>query len=135
VVPKSDLPYQGFSGNGFVKISKTENTVLNIPVNITENGTYAIDFRYANGNGPINTENKCAVRTFTVDNIVAGVVVLPQRGKGEWSNWGYSNTIKVQLPKGSHILSLQFKEANENMNGDINEAMIDNVRLIKLDSK
>ncbi|HAL83810.1 MAG TPA: hypothetical protein DCO83_17520 [Mucilaginibacter sp.] len=116
-------------------MSKTENTALNIPVNITESGIYAIDFRYANGNVPVNTENKCAIRTFTVDNNVAGVIVLPQRGKGEWSNWGYSNAVKVRLQKGSHILSLQFKEANENMNGDINEAMIDNVRLIKLDAR
>ncbi len=60
---KSPLPYKGFSGAGFVEISKTKNTIITVPVSIAEDGWYAIDFKYANGNGPINTENKCAIRT------------------------------------------------------------------------
>ena len=132
-VQKSGLPYSGYSGKGFVEISKTENTALSIPVNVGENGTYAISFRYANGNGPINTENKCAIRTLNIDNKFSGTIVLPQRGKGEWSDWGHTNSVKAGLSKGRHIISLVFKPANENMNGDINQAMIDNVQVIKLD--
>lgn len=59
----SNLPYKGFSGKGFVEISKQKNTNLLIPITIKEDGLYAIDFKYANGNGPTNTENKCALRT------------------------------------------------------------------------
>jgi hypothetical protein len=129
---KLDMPYQGFSGNGFVEISKTKNTTLTIPVDIREDGIYAINFRYANGNGPINTENKCAIRTLDVDQHFAGTVVFPQRGKGEWSNWGLSNPVKVKLTKGTHVVTLQFKDVNENMNGDINQAMIDYLRMIKI---
>jgi hypothetical protein len=127
---KSELPYNGFSGNGFVEISKTKNTVLSIPVSVDADGIYAIDFRYANGNGPINTENKCAIRTLNVDDQFAGTIVLPQRGKGEWSNWGFSNAVKIALKRGKHIISLQFKEANENMNREINQAMVDYLRVI-----
>jgi hypothetical protein len=129
---KSGLVYQGFTGKGFVEISGTTNTTLNIPVKIDMDGIYAIDFRYANGNGPINTENKCAIRTLGVDQEFAGTVVFPQRGKGEWSNWGYSNMVKVKLTKGKHQVSLQLKNANENMNGEINQAMIDYLRIIRL---
>jgi len=128
----SDLPYKGYSGKGFVEISRTKNTTLNIPVTVSKSGTYAIDFKYANGNGPINTENKCAIRTLNVDDHFAGTIVLPQRGKDEWSNWGYTNAIKVKLSKGRHIISLQFKPDNENMNGDINQAMVDYIRVIEL---
>jgi hypothetical protein len=130
---KSDLPYQGFTGKGFVEISKSVNTMLNIPVKVKEDGIYAIDFRYANGNGPINTENKCAIRTLDVDNKFAGTMVFPQRGKGEWSTWGLSNTVQIKLSKGDHTVSVELKDANENMNGDINQAMLDQLRLVKID--
>jgi len=133
VADKSDLPYQGFSGSGFVEISKTKNTIINILINITQTGVYAVDFKYANGNGPINTENKCAIRTLDADGHFAGTVVFPQRGKGVWSEWGFSNSVKIKLSKGKHNLSLQFKPANENMNGDINQAMVDYLRVIRLD--
>lgn len=132
VAEKSNLPYLGFSGKGFVEIGKTDNISINIPVDTKEDGIYAIDFRYANGNGPINTENKCAIRTLEVDKHFAGTIVFPQRGKGEWSNWGFSNAVKIKLTKGKHIICLQFKDVNENMNGEINQAMLDYLRVIKI---
>jgi hypothetical protein len=124
--------YKGFTGDGFIEINTTENRMVMIPINVAEDGNYAIDFRYANGNGPTNTENKCAIRTLFVDAVQKGTLVFPQRGKGEWSNWGYSNTVKVFLKKGDHKVTLSFEDANDNMNGDINQAMLDNMRLIKI---
>jgi hypothetical protein len=115
-----------------VEISKDRNRVVSIPVTITVDGTYAIDFRYANGNGPTNTENKCAIRTLHAGTKMLGTVVLPQRGKDEWSNWGWSNAVQVSFKKGKHNLTLSFEPFNENMNGDINQAMLDYVRLIKV---
>ena len=63
----------------------------------------------------------------------AGTIVLPQRGIGEWSDWGYTNKVWVQLDKGTNQLSLTFEPANENMNSDINQAMIDHLRLIRVE--
>jgi len=83
VAPKASLPYKGFSGKGFVEISKTQNTTLTISVTVAEPGLYAIDFRYANGNGPINTNNKCAIRTLRSGQKQLGTIVLPQRGVEE----------------------------------------------------
>ena len=128
----ADLPYKGYAGKGFVEISKTINTVLRIPVDIPKAGVYAISFKYANGNGPVNTENKCAIRTLQVDGAFAGTIVLPQRGTAEWSNWGYSNAVQVKLLTGKHLMSLQFEVANENMNGAINQAMVDCMQVVKL---
>lgn len=124
--------YKGFTGKGFVESGTALNTQLDIPVEIKRSGWYGIDSRYANGNGPANTENKCAVRTLMVDDANAGVWVLPQRGKEEWSNWGYSNLIRVYLNAGKHLLSIRYLEANENMNGGVNQAMIDHIRLVPI---
>ncbi|MBO9634180.1 MAG: hypothetical protein J7578_13775 [Chitinophagaceae bacterium] len=122
--------YKGFTGNGFVELAATINTQLDIPVEVQKTGWYYIDSRYANGNGPTNTENKCAVRTLLVDDAKAGVWVFPQRGKEEWSNWGYSNLIRVHLDAGKHRLSIRYLDTNENMNGEVNQAMIDHIRLV-----
>lgn len=132
VAEKSDLPYQGYTGEGFVEISKTKNKSLTLEVTIPENGTYAVDFRYSNGNGPTNTENKCAIRNFSVDQAFAGTFVFPQRGKQEWSDWGFSNNINLELKKGTHQFKLSFEDWNENMNGEINQAMLDYVRVVKI---
>src|SRR2546430_11951577 len=51
-----------------------------VRVEVPADGVYAIDLRYANGNGPVNTEDKVAVRTLLVDGATTGVVVMPQRG-------------------------------------------------------
>lgn len=131
-ISKSDRSYQGFTGTGFIEISKTINRKVDVPINVNEDGSYILDVRYANGNGPVNTENKCAFRTLSIDSATLGTLVFPQRGKEEWSNWGWSNSLKIQLKKGLHHISINFDDWNENMNGEINQAMLDCVRLIAL---
>lgn len=128
----SNKSYQGFTGKGFVEISTMVNKKVDIPVNVKEDGTYILDIRYANGNGPINTENKCAFRTIYVDDQQHGTFVFPQRGKDQWSNWGWSNSLKIPLNKGLHHLIISYEKWNENMNGEINQAMLDCVRIIKV---
>ncbi|MEO6668487.1 MAG: hypothetical protein ABIN36_03355 [Ferruginibacter sp.] len=132
IVPKTDLPYKGFSGDGFIEISKQKNRIINIPVTIAEDGTYAIDCKYANGNGPTNTENKCAIRTLKEGSKFLGTIIFPQRGVEEWSNWGFSNPVQTVLKKGKHMITLSFEAANENMNVDINQAMLDFIRVTKI---
>jgi hypothetical protein len=130
--PKAALPYKGFSGEGFTEINTSQNKSILMNFTVPETGMYAIDFRYANGNGPTNTENKCAIRTLSVNNQVLGTMVFPQRGKEEWSNWGFSNSQQVKLTKGTHKLILSFENSNENMNGTVNQAMLDYLRVIKI---
>jgi len=129
--PKANLPFQGFSGKGFIEISRINNRILTVEIDVHTDDEYGIDWRYANGNGPTNTENKCAIRTLFVDNARIGVQLFPQRGKEEWSNWGFSNALRVKLKKGRHMLKLIFKPENENMNIEVNQAMIDYVRVVK----
>ena len=129
---KAALPYVNFSGNGFTEISTVKNKSIEININVEADGNYLIDFRYANGSGPWNTDNKCAVRSLYNGTAYIGALVFPQRGTDEWSDWGYSNSYVVPLKKGANQLKLALEEWNINMNVDVNRAMLDYMRCIKL---
>ncbi|MDE6238290.1 MAG: hypothetical protein K2M45_10575 [Muribaculaceae bacterium] len=107
-----------------------KTSVLNIPVNVDEAGEYFVSVYYANGNGPVNTENKCAIRTLSVDKKTSGIIVMPQRGRNNWDEYGWSNSIKVHLTQGKHILTIDFRPENENMNIATNHAIISGIRLV-----
>ena len=126
-IPAAYFPYAGFNGSGFVEISKTRNRMISIPLTVEQEGLYYLQTRYANGNGPVNTNSRCALRNLYVNNRFSGVLIFPQRGKDEWSNWGYSNMLSVQLSKGHNILAIVFEDNNGNMDGEINQAMLDEV--------
>ncbi|NJO89514.1 MAG: hypothetical protein HC831_11620 [Chloroflexia bacterium] len=130
--PVSKLPYQGYEGKGFVELTKEKNTRVEMTFEAETEGKYVIDARYSNGSGPYNTDNKCAIRTLSINNRTIGVIVMPQIGKDEWSNFGYSNSWEVELKKGSNTIVLSFEDYNENMNGEVNTAMLDGIRLRKL---
>jgi hypothetical protein len=122
----------GYTGAGYVRLTRQQNTSVTVPVRVTRAGTYAVDVRYANGNGPINTEDKVAVRTLLVDGDTAGVVVMPQRGVNQWTDWGWSNSVRVQLTAGAHTLVLTYTPFDENMNRRENTALFDVLRLTRL---
>lgn len=115
-----------------VRITRNENILITIPVQVAEAGTYAIDWRYANGNGPINTENKCATRLLKIDGKAIGASVFAQRGVNEWDNWGWSSVQCTDLPAGPHTLTLEFTECVENMNLTQNVALLEQLRLTRI---
>ena len=129
---KSGLPFVNYSGSGFVEISNTVNKSITLTITTEADGMYLLDFRYSNGSGPWNTDNKCAIRSLYNGTDYIGSCVFPQRGTDEWSDWGWSNSYKVALKKGNNQLQLVLEEWNTNMNVDVNRAMIDYVRVIKL---
>lgn len=133
VAPAANYPYKGFTGNGFIELSTTQNKTVSIRIDITEPGNYAIDCRYANGNGSTNTLNKCAIRTLKNDGKKIGTIVLPQRGNDEWSNLGFTNSVAIHLEKGTHTISLSYEPWNENMNEVVNQVMLDYLRVVKMD--
>ena len=131
-IESSGLPYTNYSAKGFVEISKSKNNSIETMINVAKSGKYLIDIRYSNGNGPWNTDNKCAIRSLTVNEAYVGVLIFPQRGQEEWSDWGYSNSRKVQLNAGDNIIRIAFEDWNNNMNVDVNTAMLDYMRVIRV---
>ena len=117
---------RGYYGDGFVETDqKTESIVKKIE--IPNDGLYSISYRYSNGNGPVNTENKAAVRSLYVDGVDVGTIVMPQRGVGNWDDWGKSNSVKVKLTKGDHTITLKYNPEDQNMNLKTNHALIDGI--------
>ncbi|MFH0758434.1 MAG: glycogen debranching protein [Bacteroidota bacterium] len=131
-LPRSNRPCTNYSGAGFAEISTTRNREIEIPVTVGSEGVYRIDLRYSNGTGPWNTDNNCAVRSFYVNNLYKGVLVFPQRGTNEWSDWGFSNGVIVSLKKGINKLRIEFNDWNTNMDGEINDAMLDYLRITRI---
>lgn len=127
--PKGKLG--GFMGTGFVEIDKSTAPVT-VDVEAPADGDYFLSLRYANGNGPVNTENRCAIRTVLVDGVEAGTVVMPQRGRGNWDDWGFTNSLRLPgLKAGPHRITVEFLPRDENMNIEANAALLDAVRLVR----
>ncbi|MDE5595683.1 MAG: hypothetical protein K2I89_08960, partial [Muribaculaceae bacterium] len=124
-------PVSGYTGNGFVEIDH-KSAPVDIDVEVPEDGLYAVSLIYANGNGPVNTENKCAVRTLAVDGRDVAAIIMPQRGEGKWSDWGRSSIVRVPLTAGKHTLSVSFRDENENMNLSTNHALIDRMEVVRI---
>jgi len=129
----SSLPYSNFEGKGFIEISNEKNRQITVNIEAEKAGKYLIDFRYANGSGPWNTDNKCAIRSLYTNKNYTGTVVFPQRGQDEWSDWGWSNGYVAELKAGENELKLVFESWNINMNVDVNTAMLDFMRVTYLD--
>ena len=124
-------PISGYHGTGFIEIDHNSGAV-ELDVNVPDEGVYAVSLIYANGNGPVNTENKCAIRTLVVDGNPVGALVMPQRGEGKWSDWGRSSILRVPLTAGDHKISIEMRPANENMNLKTNHALIDRVEVTRI---
>ena len=121
--------YAGFTGAGYLTLTRERNTSVQVPVQVPHAGVYAIDARYTNGSGPVNSSDRGALRTLLVDGREAGVLVLPQRGTDLWTDWGYSNALHVRLTTGRHLLTMAYQPLDRNVNGDVNTALLDAVRL------
>ena len=58
--------------------------------------------------------------------------MFPQLGQDNWEVQGWSNSIKIFLTPGKHDVVLEFRQENENMNIDINEAVLYALRLMRM---
>lgn len=124
--------YPGFTGSGYVRFTLEKNRELIVVLKATS-GIYALQMRYANGSGPVNTDNNCAIRSLYVNGEYVNALVFPQRGKEEWSDWGYTFPEWIELREGENILTIRYENFNMNMDGEINEFILDRITLERFD--
>lgn len=130
---KPEKPIEGYRGAGFAETDHANGTVTaKVGIGNDDAGEYVLSFRYANGNGPVNTENKAAIRSLYVDGKDMGTIVMPQRGVGNWNDWGMTNSVRLSLTPGDHEVKLVFNPEDENMNLSTNHAIIDAAVLEKI---
>lgn len=130
--PKGENIVEGFSGKGYVSFTMKNKNEIVFRFK-AEKGKYALRTRYANGTGPVNTDNNCAIRSLYVNGTFACSLVFPQRGKNEWSNWGLTNFEYVTLKDGENFLTIRFDDFNRNMDGEINDFLLDCIYLQRLE--
>lgn len=132
-VKMDSAPYMGYLGKGYVDLTLDKNLKFDIVVNVAEAGTYDVDFLFANANGPINTKNKCSIRSLFVDSEPIGIVVMPHCGNDAFGVWRWTNVQKVELAAGEHTFTLEYRPENCNMNIQVNSSAIDCIRLCRRD--
>ena len=129
---QGDTTQASADGNGSVELTVSANTEVQFTVEIPVAGMYAIDARYANGSGPINSGDKAAIRSLIIDGSRIGSLVMPHRGSELWTDWGYSSVLTTRLSAGTHTLHLAYTDVDRNMNGAVNRALVDHLRLTRL---
>jgi hypothetical protein len=127
---KGENREKGYSGTGYVHLTLKNKEELIIKVNATA-GRYVLRMRYANGTGPVNTDNNCAIRSLYVNGDYVAALVFPQRGLDEWSDWGMTNVEYTDLKDGENLLTIRYNDFNRNMDGEINELLLDYLYLQK----
>ncbi len=120
------------AGEKGLKLERQKPEAYEFTTDISSEGTYALDILYSNGSGPINTENKACLRSLYLNGKFADAVIMPQLGKDDWNTRGYSNSVKVNLQRGKNTFAVKFDSFSENMNSEINDAVIYEIRLRRL---
>ncbi len=102
-----------------------------LTVDVPESGEWSLSWNYANGTGPVNTDNNCGIRMLYVDGIRAGINIFPHRGTNEWNNWGWTVPEKLELSQGVHTFVLRWEPDADNMDLQINDFKIRSLCLTK----
>ena len=128
---RGESRFPGFSGKGYVMFSLDTAEELKVRLE-ADAGRYLLRARYANGTGPVNTDNNCGIRSLYINGMFTCSLVFPQRGKDEWSDWGYTYPEPVELRDGENILVIRYEDFNRNMDGQVNEFLLDHVLLERI---
>lgn len=121
--------YKSFSE---IMLTKKNGKEFRITVNVPEDGAWGLSWKYANGTGPVSTDNNCGIRMLYVNGEKAGINVFPHRGENDWDNWGWTIPEKLELTKGANTFVLKCESDTDNMDLYINDFKIKELVLIKL---
>ena len=115
-----------------IMLTKKKGTEFSTTINIPSDGKWALTWNYANGTGPVNTDNNCGIRMLYVDGQKVGINIFPHRGTGEWNNWGWAIPEKLDLKAGNHTFTLRMESDADNMDLEINDFKLRGYNLMKL---
>jgi len=113
----------------YLELSGEARELIEWDVEFGQTGIWVLRFRYANGNGPISTDNKCALRTVSLNGTMVGKVLFPQTGN--WTDRVWSTGVYLRPRPGKNTLTLWFSPEDLNMDGKVNQAHIDTVELVR----
>lgn len=109
---------------------KEEGDYIEFTVNVKKTGDYALDFRFKNGHGPVNTGEKCALLAFSADGKLIRRLALPQQGS--WSSWSFTAPTLIHLEKGSHKIRLFADQWCRTQHDALNPVHLDLLRMARI---
>ncbi|QZT36151.1 hypothetical protein K5X82_12760 [Halosquirtibacter xylanolyticus] len=109
------------------------NNVVMVPIRTKRGKHYQFYVNYANGNGPWNTDNKCAIRSVYVDGVYVDPLVMPQRGVNEWGSIGHSNIISFTAKGSKTMIKICLEKENRNMNIQVNQALVKDMKVFEVE--
>jgi hypothetical protein len=115
-----------------VELTRETPVEIQTTITVAEDGVYELQIHYANGSGPITTDNQCGLRSLYIDQQFSGVIVMPQRGSGQWDDWALSNRIQHLFKTGKHTIELRMEKKDNNMNFIHNRVQVDEVEVRKI---
>jgi hypothetical protein len=116
-------------------LTKKAGNEFTVTVDVPHAGKWALCWYYANGTGSIESDNNCGVRMLYVNGVKAGINVFPQRGENDWDCWGWTIPEKLELSEGINTFTLKCESDADNMDININDFKIKELRLIRLSQK
>ncbi len=110
--------HAGYTGTGFVACFDAAGKYQDVPVTVTNPGTYQLNFRYSNGGTAI------ATRTIYVDGNYFSHLDMPTTPN--WDTWATASLL-VPLTPGQHTIRVSW-DSNDSV--DVNPINLDNISLV-----
>ncbi|MFT4114137.1 MGH1-like glycoside hydrolase domain-containing protein [Silvibacterium sp.] len=120
----------GHVDQGYIETRQDIMPNTEVSFEVDRSGRFYLSVEYANGADDIENNSKCAIRTLYIDGKKVGPIVMPERGKDQWDNYGRSSGQLLTLTPGHHTAALKFEPEDTNMDTYINTARL---RAIVLD--
>lgn len=134
--PVNPTPGQTVTFNGgdagYVETTQDATPDTEVSFDVDRSGRFYLTVEYANGSNSIEGDNKCAIRTLYIDGKRIGPIVMPQRGRNAWDNYGRSSGQALTLTPGHHTAAFKFEPQDTNMDGKVNTARLRAVVLDRL---
>ena len=109
---------------------KEEGDYILFTFEAKKTGDYAVDFRFKNGHGPINTGEKCAVLALSADDMLVRRLAFPQQGS--WVTWNFTAPTVIHLEKGKHTIRLSTDDWCRTQHGALNPIHLDLMRVARV---
>lgn len=108
-----------------------ESDFIEFKVKVPVTGKYAVDIRYQNGNGPVNTGDKCALAFMNVNNEENNFPFIMAQ-TGSWSAWKFTASKVIKLNKGMNVIKLFKGEHSKTSKNRLNSVNVDLIRVSKI---
>ena len=123
----ADLQPAVNSGDGFVEEwGGSEGDCIEFSYTAPADGEYLVDFRFNNALGPVNTGDRCAIRTLRCDGTYVRRILFPQLGSR--SLWDFTAPVSIHLSKGRHAISIVSDEWCYSQHHRLNPVAVDMMR-------